>query len=114
MICALCRILEKYVVNETNQPEDKDKNDEKYGVDHSHEGLAVLNLPDTFFFAPCPGLADLVFSQCVDVGLYQDVHEGFEETEDQPAVDHLDVGRWRQIGIHAMKKKNNKKGYLDF
>ena len=70
MICALCRILKKYVVNETNQPEDKDKNDEKYGVDHSHEGLAVLNLPDTFYFAPCPGLADLVFSQCVNVGLH--------------------------------------------
>ena len=36
------RISESYVVSETNQPEDEDKNDEKYGVDHSHESLAVL------------------------------------------------------------------------
>ena len=26
------------------------------------------------------------------VGLHEGVDKGFEETEDQPAVDHLDVG----------------------
>ena len=37
----------------------------------------------------------------MSVGLHDDVHEGFEETEDQPAVDHLDVGGVGQIGAHA-------------
>ena len=35
------------------------------------------------------------------VGLHQGVHEGFEETEDQPAVDHLDVGGVGQVGTHT-------------
>ena len=33
----------------------------------------------------------------MNVGLHDDVQEGFEETEDQPAVDHLDVGGVGQI-----------------
>ena len=32
------------------------------------------------------------------VGLHDDVHEGFEETEDQPAVDHLDVSGVWEVG----------------
>ena len=39
------------------------------------------------------------------VGLHQDVHKGFEETEDQPAVDHLDVGGVGQVGTHTNNKK---------
>ena len=38
-------------------------------------------------------------------GLDQDVHEGFEETEDQPAVQHLDVGGGWQVGAHTQIKK---------
>ena len=34
-------------------------------------------------------------------GLDQDVHEGFEETEDQPAVQHLDVGGGWEVGAHT-------------
>ena len=44
------------------------------------------------------------------VGLHQDVHEGFEETEDQPAVDHFDVGGVGQIIAHTKRKYlSNKK-----
>ena len=81
------RILWNGVVDETNQPEDKDKNEEKYGIDHSYEHLTEINLPVSLILAPC--LADrslLAVSECVYVGLHEDVHEGFEETEDQPAV----------------------------
>ena len=35
------------------------------------------------------------------VGLDDDVNEGLEETEDQPAVNHLDVGGGGQIGAHT-------------
>ena len=35
------------------------------------------------------------------VGLHDDVHEGFEEAEDQPAVDHLDVGGGGEVGAHT-------------
>ena len=46
----------------------------------------------------------------MNVGLHYDVHEGFEETEDQPAVDHLDVGGVGQIGAHTNNKcLSNKK-----
>ena len=34
-------------------------------------------------------------------GLHQGVHERFEETEDQPAVNHLDVGGVGQIIAHT-------------
>ena len=36
------------------------------------------------------------------VGLHDDVHKWFEETEDQPAVDHLDVGCVGQMGAHTI------------
>ena len=42
-------------------------------------------------------------------GLHQDVHEGFEETEDQPAVDHLDVGGVGQIIAHTNNKYSSNK-----
>ena len=38
------------------------------------------------------------------VGLDDDVNEGLEETEDQPAVDHLDVGGGGQVGAHTNNK----------
>ena len=37
----------------------------------------------------------------MNVGLHDDVHKGFEETEDQPAVDHLDVGGVGEVGTHT-------------
>ena len=79
------------IVGETHQPENKDIHHEKYRVDNSHEfqanplpkqGLSVFLLPSL-----CS------HSECLYVGLHQGVHEGFEETKDQPAVQHLDVGR---------------------
>ena len=87
-----CRILENYIVDKTNQPEDKDKDKEKHRIDDPDEGLAEMNLPVSLILGPCLGLGDWSLSESVYVGLHQGVHEGFEETEDQPAVDHLDVG----------------------
>ena len=46
----------------------------------------------------------VVLFECVHVGLNDDVHERFEETEDQPAVDHLDVGGVGQIAVDTDKK----------
>ena len=40
----------------------------------------------------------------MDVSLHKDVHEGLEETEDQPVVDLLDVGGVGQIGAHTDKE----------
>ena len=42
-----------------------------------------------------------ILSECLNVGLHDDVHEGFEETEDQPAVDHLDVSSGGEVGTHT-------------
>ena len=42
--------------------------------------------------------------ECLDVGLHQDVHEGFEEAEDEPALNHLDVGGVGQIIAHTEQK----------
>ena len=97
-------ILENDVVDETNQPEDKDKDEEKHRIDHLHEDLAEINLPVSLILAPCLGLGDWSLSESVYVGLHQGVHEGFEETEDQPAVDHLDVGGVGQLGVHTNKE----------
>ena len=99
-----CRILEKDEVDETDQPEDEDKDEEKHRIDDPHEGLAEINLPITLILAPCLGLGDRSLSESVYIGLHQGVHEGFEKTEDQPAVDHLDVGRWCQMGAHTNYK----------
>ena len=93
--------IELYIVDETNQPEGEDKNEEKERIDHPHEELAETNPPVTLTLAPCLGLGERSLSESVYVGLHQDVHEGLEETEDQPAVDHLDVGGLREIGVHT-------------
>ena len=85
-------ILDNEIIYQTNQPEDSDKNKEKQRIDHPQENLAVVNLPVSLVLSPCLGLGDRSRSHSVNVGLHYDVHEGFEETEDQPAVDHLDVG----------------------
>ena len=60
-------------------------------MDHPQKGLA-----NTISF-------QVSFCQCLPVGLHQDIHEGFEETEDQPAVDHLDVGGWREVSADTNK-----------
>ena len=39
----------------------------------------------------------LVLPEGVHVGVDQDLDEGQQEVEDQPDVDHLDVGRFRQV-----------------
>ena len=85
-------VLENFIVDETNQPEDEDKDEEKYWIVHPHKDLAEMNFPVSLFLCPCLGLGGRSLSESVYVGLHQGVHEGFEETEDQPAVDHLDVG----------------------
>ena len=90
----VCKTLEKDVADETDQPEDKDEDEEKYGVDHPQEGLADLSLQSSNLFTR--GLC-----QRLPVGLHQDVHEGLEEAEDQPAVDHLDVGGVGEVGTHT-------------
>ena len=103
------------VVQETNHPEDEDKYEEKHRIDHSQEGLAEIYLPVTLILAPSLGLAYwshlVVLSECVDVSLHYDIQERFEETEYQPAVDHLDVGGVGQISAHTnmyLLKKFNK------
>ena len=97
-------------MGETHQPETKDEHHEKYRVDNSHEFQANL-LPkilvsQVISVFPClpPGLALSLrslcsLSECLDVGLHDDVHEGFEKAEDEPAVDHLDVGGVREVRV---------------
>ena len=94
-------LIELYIVDETNQPEGEDKKKEKERIDHPHEELAETNLAVTLTLGPCLGLGERSLSESVYVGLHQDVHEGLEEAEDQPAVDHLDVGGLREIGVHT-------------
>ena len=103
----LIRILQNYVVDETNEPVDNDKEEEKHRIDHPDEDPADINLL-SLILAPRQGLGDrshLVFlSEVVSVGLNQDIHEGFEETEDQPAVDHLDVCGGGEVGAYTIIK----------
>ena len=97
------------IVGETHQPETKDEHHEKYRIDNSHEFqanflLKILVSPGiSVFLRLPPGLALSLrsLSECLDVGLHEDVHEGFEEAEDEPAVDHLDVGGGGEVGAHA-------------
>ena len=95
-------ILQNDVVDETNQPEEKDKDEEKYGIDHPHEGLADLVCNSSHLFLG----PDLTFVGVLDerlpVGLHEDVHEGFEEADDQPPVHHLDVSRRGEVGAHTI------------
>ena len=37
----------------------------------------------------------------LDVGVDDDIYEGLEEVEQQPDVDHLDVGGGREVGADA-------------
>ena len=99
-------ILEKQIVQEANQPEDDDKEDKEHGIDHPDEDLPEIYLPSFLILFPRLGLGDRSLSESVYVGLHQGVHEGFEETEDQPAVDHLDVGGVGEIGVHTTKTRN--------
>ena len=101
-------MLENDVVDETDYPEDNYKDNEKYRIDHSHEGLADFHFHVCLLFL-CPDLLSinlfprvLLLRLPVYVGLYDDVHEGFEETEDQPAVDQLDIGRRGEVGAHTI------------
>ena len=43
----------------------------------------------------------LFMPEGVHVGVDQDLDEGQQEVEDQPDVDHLDVGRFRQVVRHV-------------
>ena len=63
-------ILKNDIVDETNQPEDKDKDEEKHRIDDPDEGLAEINLPVSLILAPCLGLGDWSLSESVDVGLH--------------------------------------------
>ena len=109
----IIRILGNYVVDETNQPEDKNDDKEKYRIDHPHEVLPEIYLSVFLILSPRLGLGDRSLSESVHVGLHQGVHEGFKETEDQPAVDHLDVGGVREIGAHTHNQylSNKKVGH---
>ena len=100
----IIRILGNYVVDETNQPEDKNDDKEKYRIDHPDEDLPEIYLPSFLILFPRLGLGDRSLSESVYVGLHQGVHEGFEETEDQPAVDHLDVGGVGEIRVHTKRQ----------
>ena len=42
-----------------------------------------------------------VLPERFNVGLDDDVHKGFEEIEEKPAVNHLYVGRGWQVGAHT-------------
>ena len=100
----IIRILGNYVVDETNQPEDKDKDEEKHRIDDPNEDLAEINLPFSLILGPCLGLGDWSLSESVHVGLHQDVHEGFEEAEDQPDVHQLEVGSGGEVCAHTVQK----------
>ena len=96
-------MLGNEVIDETNQPEDEDVDEKKQRIDHPHKGLTEIYLPIPLILAPSLGLGDRSHSHSVYVGLNYDVHEGFQETEDQPAVDHLDVGGVGQIAVDTDK-----------
>ena len=86
------------IVKCTSKPEGGDKGDEDTGIDDSQDLLTEPNPP--LFLLPCPGLTGGV-PECLDVGLENDVHEGLEEAEDEPAVDHLDVGGRGKVHAHT-------------
>ena len=99
-------------MNQTNQPENQDKYSEECWINHSQEGQTDFPI---WLFHPSgnpvrllgPGLPgfnrQVVLSESVYVGLHDDVHEGFEETEDEPAVNHLDVGSVGEVCVDAKK-----------
>ena len=95
-------------MDETDQPEHEDKGGEKHRIESFEELRTELDLPIVVTFSR-PGCSLLIFiyfllrvlSECLNVGLHDDVHEGFEETEDQPAVDHLDVSSGGEVSAHT-------------
>ena len=96
-------------MDEPHQPEHEDKGGEKHGIESFEKLFTELDLPVFVSFPSCPGYSLLspvhfllrLLSECLDEGLHQDVHEGFEEAEDQPAVQHLDVGGGWEVGAHT-------------
>ena len=100
-------------MDETGQPEENNKDDEKYWIDHPQEGLTELPTNLSVLGPDFPGrnLVTSVLCDRLPVGLHQDVHEGFEETEDQPTVDHLDVGCRGEIGTHTIGQNINTDNY---
>ena len=91
-------------MDETDQPEHDNKGGEKCRIESSEELCAEFDLPVVVTFSrPGYSLLNLlrILSECLNVGLDDDVHEGFEETEDQPAVDHLDVGSGGEVSAHT-------------
>ena len=50
-------ILKNDVVDETNQPEDNNKDEEKYRIDHSYKDFAEINFPVSLILFPCLGLS---------------------------------------------------------
>ena len=42
----------------------------------------------------------VLLADCVHVCVDDDEREGDDEVEDEPDVDHLDVGRVRQVRVH--------------
>ena len=110
------------VVGETHEPEHKDEDHEEYRVDNPHEFQAnpppvlLVSRGVSVFLSPPPDLTVPLSSQWsegLDVGLHDDVHERFEETEDEPAVDHLDVGGVGEIIAHTHNQylSNKKVGH---
>ena len=100
------------IMDETDQPEHEDEGSEKHRIESFEKLRTKLDLPSGVTFFPRPGYSFLVFlyflvrvlSECLEEGLHHDVREGFEETEDQPTVDHLDVGGGGQVGAHTDNK----------
>ena len=86
------------IVNCTGKPEGDEEHNENTGIDDSQDHSTELYPP--LCLLPSPGLAGGL-PQRLDVGLEDDVHEGLEEAEDEPAVDHLDVGGGGQVNAHT-------------
>ena len=99
-------------MDEPHQPEHEDEGGEKTGIESFEKLRTELDLPVFVSFPTRPGYSLLspvhcllrLLSECLDEGLHQDVREGFQEAEDQPAVNHLDVGPGGQIGAHTVDK----------
>ena len=79
-----------------DHPKYHNENSEECRIDDTQEKLTESYL---LFSVPLhPALVSLVVPESLDVRLEDDVHEGLGEAEDEPAVDHLDVGRGGEVG----------------
>ena len=54
----------------------------------------VINLTPTVFIP-----------QSFNIGLHEDVNKGFEEIEEKPGVDHLEVGSFREVVTYVDKHR---------